>query len=152
MDAESPALSALPFYGVELKTQPSKCRKPCRQKTQDKFKHTAVQPSVGAAPEVPSGFKISDIIQLQQEDPTLSVFLQRARERKLEMDFDGRMEEYFQKSGVLYRQHGQVKQLVVPQAARDVVPTLGHLIPWTGHLEKHKTTACIKHHFFTGLV
>lgn len=63
------------------------------------------------------------------------------------MDFDGRMEEYFQKSGVLYRQHGQVKQLVVPQAARDVVPTLGHLIPWAGHLEKHKTTACIKHHF-----
>lgn len=63
------------------------------------------------------------------------------------MDFDGRMGEYFQKNCVLYRQHGQVKQLVVPQAARDVVPTLGHLIPWAGHLEKRKTTACIKCHF-----
>lgn len=35
---------------------------------------------------------------------------------------------------VLYRQYGQAKQLVVPQAARDVVLTFGQLIPWVGHL------------------
>lgn len=32
--------------------------------------------------------------------------------------------------------------------ARDIVLTLGHSIPWAGHLGKHKTTARIKHHFY----
>jgi len=51
-------------------------------------------------------------------------------------------------NGVLYHQNGQVKQLVVPQEAREIVLTLGHSIPWAGHLGKHKTTARIKCHFY----
>lgn len=37
---------------------------------------------------------------------------------------------------------------MVPQVAREVVLTLGHSIPWAGHLGKHKTAARIKHYFF----
>lgn len=32
MDADSPVLRALPFFGAELETQPGKCRMPCSQK------------------------------------------------------------------------------------------------------------------------
>lgn len=96
-----------------------------------------------------AGFQMPDnIINLQQEDPTLSVCLQRAKESEPEAKTDGSTERYFLQSGVLYHQQGQVKQLVVPQAARGVVLALGHSIPWAGHLGKHKTTARIKHHFF----
>ncbi|XP_049447271.1 uncharacterized protein LOC125897860 [Epinephelus fuscoguttatus] len=147
-DGDSPALSALLFYGVELETQPGKSRKPRSQRRQEKFQCTAVQPSAEAAPDMPLGFQIpTNIIQMQQNDPTLSTLLQRAKEREPETEPDGRREEYFLQSGVLYHRHGQVKQLVIPQAARDVVLTLGHAIPWAGHLGKHKTTARIKRHF-----
>lgn len=61
------------------------------------------------------------------------------------MDFN--RDEYILQNGVLYRHQGSVLQLVVPQAARDTILTLGHSVPWAGHLGKHKTTACIKHHF-----
>lgn len=109
-DVDSPTLSALPFYEVELETQPRKCRKPRSQRSQEKFQHTAVQPSAEIPPNVPLGFKIPDnIMQLQQEDPTLSVFLQRAKEKEPESEPHGRTEEYFLQKGVLYRQYGQVK-------------------------------------------
>lgn len=88
-----------------------------------------------------------DIMQHQQEDPTLSVFLQRAKEKEPEMEPQGRTEEYFIQKGILYHQHGQVRQLVVPQVARNMVLTLGHSIPWAFHLGKHKITARLKNHF-----
>lgn len=87
-------------------------------------------------------------MQLQQEDPTLSVFLQRAKEKEPEMEPQGRTEEYFIQKGILYHQHGQVRQLVVPQVARNMVLTLGHSIPWAFHLGKHKITARLKNHFY----
>lgn len=118
VDADSPALRALPFYGVELETTPpGKCQKSRNQRRRENFSYTALQPSTGTTPEMLIGFKIPDnIIKLQQEDPTLSVFLQRAKERKPEMERDVKTEEYFLQSGVLYRRYGQVKQLVVLQA------------------------------------
>ena len=36
---------------------------------------------------------------------------------------------------------------MVPQEVQDAVLTLGHSIPWAGHLGLHKTTARIRRHF-----
>ena len=124
VDVDSPALSALPFYGVELETQPGKSRKPRSQRRQEKFQRTAIQPSAEATPDMPLGFQVpTNIIEMQHNDPTLSNLLQRAEKRESGTEPDGRREEYFLQNGVLYHQHGQVKQLVVPQAARDIVLT-----------------------------
>lgn len=38
-------------------------------------------------------------------------------------------------------------QLVVPQCVREVILTLGHSVPWAGHLGKHKTIARIRKYF-----
>lgn len=84
---------------------------------------------------------------MQQNDQTLSTFLQRAGKRELENEPDEMREEYFLQNGVLYHQHGQVKQLVVQQAAQDEIFTLGHSILLAGHLGNNKTTAHIKRHF-----
>lgn len=149
VDVDSPALSALPFYGVELETLPGKSRKPRSQRRQEKFQRTAIQPSAEATPDMPLGFQVpANITEMQHNDPTLSNLLQRAAEREPGMEPEGKREEYFLQKGILYHQHGQVKQLVVPQAARDIVLALGHTIPWAGHLGKHKTTARIKRHFY----
>lgn len=57
-------------------------------------------------------------------------------------------EHFVFQQGILYRQIGLVKQLVVPQDAREVVLHLSQSIPWAGHLGKKKTTARTKRHFF----
>ncbi|KAJ8277940.1 hypothetical protein GJAV_G00081920 [Gymnothorax javanicus] len=54
------------------------------------------------------------------------------KEPGAELDFNG--QEYILQNGMLYRQQGSVLQLVVPQAARDTILTLGHSVPWAGHL------------------
>ncbi|XP_029918509.1 zinc finger protein 202-like [Myripristis murdjan] len=145
-DEPSLTLSTLPFYGAELETKPGKSRKPRNQKRQEKFKGTVVKTSVEAAPELPLGFELpNNVIELQQSDSSLTTFLQRAKEKETKADTS--TEEYFLQNGILYRQHGPVAQLVVPQAARDAVLTLGHAVPWAGHLGKHKTTARIKRYF-----
>uniref|UniRef100_A0A667YIB5 Gypsy retrotransposon integrase-like protein 1 n=1 Tax=Myripristis murdjan TaxID=586833 RepID=A0A667YIB5_9TELE len=145
-DEPSLTLSTLPFYGAELETKPGKSRKPRSQKRQEKFKGTVVKTPVEAAPELPLGFELpNNVIELQQSDSSLTTFLQRAKEKETKADTS--TEEYFLQNGILYRQHGPVAQLVVPQAARDAVLTLGHAVPWAGHLGKHKTTARIKRYF-----
>ncbi|XP_041840373.1 uncharacterized protein LOC121639280 [Melanotaenia boesemani] len=143
-----PSLSALPFFDADLETNAGKSRKSRSQRRQEKFKHTEVKPQVEDAPEVPLGFKIpSNIMELQQNDPSLSAILLRARGGESEVEPGSSKEEYFLQNGILYHQHGQTKRLVVPESARDVVLTLGHSVPWAGHLGKHKTTARIRRHF-----
>ena len=145
VDVDSPTLSALPFYGVELETQPGKSQKPRSQRRQEKFQSTAIQPSAEVTPDTPPGFQVpTNITEMKHNDPTLPNLLQKAAEREPGMEPDGKREEYFLQKGVLYRQHDQVKQLVVPQGARGIVLALGHTIPWAGHRGKHKTTARIK--------
>lgn len=48
-------VDSLPFYGVELETQPVKFRKSCGRKRQEKFQHTVTQPSAEAAPNLSLG-------------------------------------------------------------------------------------------------
>ena len=148
VDADSIALSALPFYDAELESCPGKAHKTRSQRGQDKFRGTAIQPLTETTPNMPLGFQIpTDIMQMQEKDPTLSILLQRAQERKQGNSNDGG-KEYVLQNGILYHQNGQVMRLVVPQVAREIVLTLGHSIPWAGHLGKHKTTARIKRHFY----
>ncbi|KAJ8246605.1 hypothetical protein GJAV_G00253360, partial [Gymnothorax javanicus] len=144
----SEILSALPFYNAELETTPGKSRKTRRQRKQEKFQHTIVRPPTNAEPELPVGFQMpANISDMQKTDPSLASLFQRAegKEPGAELDFNG--QEYILQNGMLYRQQGSVLQLVVPQAARDTILTLGHSVPWAGHLGKHKTTARIRQHF-----
>ncbi|XP_023814763.2 uncharacterized protein LOC111947970 [Oryzias latipes] len=143
-DANLPLLCALPFYDAELETKPGKSRKTRSQKRQEKFKRTMVDPPVEATPEVGLGFKLpSNIVEMQQNDPTLSSCFVKAAEMAEESK-----REYLVENGVLYHQQGKVKQLVVPLLVRDVVLSLGHTIPWAGHLGKQKTTARVMKHFY----
>uniref|UniRef100_A0A669FBS4 Gypsy retrotransposon integrase-like protein 1 n=1 Tax=Oreochromis niloticus TaxID=8128 RepID=A0A669FBS4_ORENI len=141
-------LSALPFFEAELETEPGKSRKPRSQRRREKFQHTVGKTSVQAAPDMPLGFSVpTNIRQMQQADLTLSAMLLRAKEKD-SVESDTNKEQFILQDGILYHQHGQVKQLVVPKVARETVLTLGHSIPWAGHLGKHKTTARIKRYFF----
>lgn len=149
VEEPSVTLSALPFYDADLDTQPEKPRKSRRQRRQDRFQHTVIKSPVAVAPDLPLGFKIpSDIVQIQQDDPSLETLLCSAKEREVGNEFEyGSGEVYFMQNGILYHQHGPTKQLVVPKVARDTVLSLGHSVPWAGHLGKHKTLARIKRYF-----
>lgn len=140
-------LSALPFFNEELETTPGKTRKTCSQKRQEKFHKTVVMPSTNTEPDLPLGFKVPEnIIEMQNNDPSLVSLFQKA-EKEPGAELALHQDEYILKNDMLYRQKGSVLQLVVPPAARDAILTLGHSVPWAGHLGKHKTIARIKHHF-----
>lgn len=86
----------------------------------------------------------SEIVELQKSNQSL---FQKAKEN------EPGVEQVFNilQNNILYHRKGSVLQLVVPQKVRDTILTiltLGHPIPWAGHLGKNKTTACIKHHFY----
>ncbi|XP_076146551.1 uncharacterized protein LOC143131060 [Alosa pseudoharengus] len=139
--------STLPFYNYELETKPGKSRKTRRQRRREKFLHTVVKVPTNAEPESPLGFQMPvDIIDMQKADNSLAPLFQNASEKEQGADLDGN-KAYILQKGILYRQQGSVLQLVVPQAARDIVLQLGHAVPWAGHLGRHKTTARIKRHF-----
>ncbi|XP_051236276.1 uncharacterized protein LOC127352145 [Dicentrarchus labrax] len=149
VDEPSVTLSALPFYDADLDTQPGKSRKSRSRRRQERFQHTVIPPPDAVAPDLPLGVKIpSDIVQMQQRDHSLAALLRSAKEREVESELEySSGEEYFLQKGILCHQHGPVKQLVVPKAARDTVLVLGHSVPWAGHLGKHKTLARIKRYF-----
>nr|XP_033936295.1 uncharacterized protein K02A2.6-like [Pseudochaenichthys georgianus] len=88
-------------------------------------------------------------IDTNQLDSTIRrhppVWTAKEKEPGAELDFN--KDEYVLQNGILYRQQGSVLQLVVPQAVRDNILSLGHSIPWAGHLGKHKTIARIQRYF-----
>lgn len=151
-EVEVPTLSSLPFYNAELEGEPGKPRKSRSQRRREKLQGTAVTPLGEAREDMPLGFKIpGDIGQQQQADPTLTSLYQRAMEREQSGSQDSkdkRGDGYLMKEGRLYRQHGSDEQLVAPTEARELIMTLGHSIPWAGHLGKHKTVARISRHFY----
>lgn len=139
-------LSALPFYNEDLETGPGKACKSRRRRIQDKFQHTVVTPLKDVEPELPIDFEMStDITEMQKSDLSLVTLFQKARTRREAEQKSS--DEYVLKDGILYRQQGSVLQLVVPQAMRNTILTLGHSVPWAGHLGKHKTTARIHYYF-----
>lgn len=146
-EESSNVLSALPFYDADLETAAGKPRKSRRQRRQEKLQHVA-KVSCDTEPELPLGFKIPvNIREMQRDDPALAPLFEKAgRKQRSELDFSS-SEEFLQKDDVLYRLQGSVLQLVVPRVVQEVVLSLGHSIPWAGHLGKHKTMARIRKYF-----
>ncbi|XP_038147858.1 uncharacterized protein LOC119787881 [Cyprinodon tularosa] len=142
-------LCALPFYDADLETTPGKSRKSRRQRRQEKFQHSVVELSSSSKPALPLGFKIpANIIEMQHSDPALTPLFQKAEGNQQPERGSKKLEEFFLKDGILYRQQGSVLQLVVPRPVQKVVLSLGHSIPWAGHLGKHKTMARIRKYFY----
>uniref|UniRef100_A0A8C6KQE2 Gypsy retrotransposon integrase-like protein 1 n=1 Tax=Nothobranchius furzeri TaxID=105023 RepID=A0A8C6KQE2_NOTFU len=138
---DDPSLRALPFFGAEIEAGPTREQKSRRQRKRDKFKHTTVS-TLLPEPEVQLRFEIPDnILELQHQDAGLADLIKGAEE-------GGTAKEFCLQNGILYRQHGELKQLVVPRAARETVLSLGHSIPWAGHLGKNKTLARIQQYFY----
>ncbi|XP_043996041.1 uncharacterized protein LOC122844529 [Gambusia affinis] len=138
---DEPSLRALPFYGAEIEEGQTKERKSRAQRKREKFKHTTASP-VLPEPEVQLDFEIPDnISELQHQGRSLADLIKRVEE-------GGTAEEFHMQNGILYRRHGEVQQLVLPRKARKPVLTLGHSIPWAGHLGKHKTIARIQRCFY----
>lgn len=59
--------------------------------------------------------------------------MEKANQEKAGEGLHDKGEHYLFEQGILYRQVGSVKQLVVPQDAREVVLHLSYSIPWAGH-------------------
>lgn len=150
LEETSSALEALPFFDADIETWPFKVRKSCKQKRREKLGHTAISKAPPSVPEPPLGFKIPvNLVELQREDMTLTPLFQRAVQGEPETETNHcRDETFYLKGNVLHRKQGPQTQLVVPKVVRDLVLTLGHSIPWAGHLGKNKTISRIKKHFF----
>lgn len=83
---DSLALSALPFFDAELEAKPGKSKKPRSQKRQEKFRNTIVKVSGEPNLDLPSDFKLpTNIVEMQQNDPTLSKLFLMARKEEPEL-------------------------------------------------------------------
>ncbi|XP_073803355.1 uncharacterized protein isoform X4 [Danio rerio] len=140
-------LSTLPFFETEIETGVAKRRKTRREKIREKVKHNAFKPSVSC--HLPVNFQLpTNIIQMQQSDISLKECLSRSVDAEEEKPEDDKTVTFVRIKGILYRQIGPRRQLVVPQCVREVVLHLSHSVPWAGHLGKNKTIARIKRYFY----
>jgi len=151
---ESETLKSFPFFDAELEAGPVKVRKSRRQRRQEKYRYRDAegQEQGGKLDEL-IGYKIpSNMAELQQTDPVLSPLYQRAiltsQEEGGNAVEDRVVERFVLQEKVLYRQQGDGFQMVVPKAVQNIVLSLGHSIPWAGHLGRQKTLARIKRHFY----
>uniref|UniRef100_A0A3B5RCM4 Gypsy retrotransposon integrase-like protein 1 n=1 Tax=Xiphophorus maculatus TaxID=8083 RepID=A0A3B5RCM4_XIPMA len=88
-----------------------------------------------------------NMAQIQRDDSSLAALFLKAKEPQ-KSNHRGSADEFVLQKNILYRQQGAFRQLVVPRDARGMVLTLGHSIPWAGHLGTRKTLARIKRHFY----
>ncbi|KAL0178548.1 hypothetical protein M9458_027442, partial [Cirrhinus mrigala] len=142
-------LGTLPFYNVDVEVCGSaKPRKSRRQKRLEKIQYHASHLPAECLLDFSTEFKLpANIIQLQQEDASLMPYLERAKQEDIKTAEGDGKERYCIQQGILYRQFGPATQLVVPRCVREVILTLGHSIPWAGHLGKRKTIARIRKYF-----
>lgn len=153
---ESSSWSELPFADSEI-TPPAKVRvrKTRRQRRQARLVGTGEKQKelILAQPEDDWGKVPDNIEQLQREDPTL----QKAYNQVTHIDdaptgvtptLSG--ESYRVRGGLLYHHpgEGRAEQLVVPKQLREQVLTLGHDIPWAGHLSNTKSYERIAARFY----
>jgi hypothetical protein len=102
-------------------------------------------------PENPLGYKIPrDIVELQKNDKVVGPLYKWVEERSLagQPEVEGRQGVFYLLNGVLFRKRSPEPQLVVPREGRELVLSLGHSIPWAGHLGRHKSTARIMRYFY----
>lgn len=96
-----------------------------------------------AQPVQPLDFHIpSDIVALQQADPTLKPWFARVPE--LEGVRQGKTNcladtNFVNKNGILYQCQSKVEALALSPSLTRRVLELGHSIPWAGHLAFQKT-------------
>lgn len=130
-----------------------KRRKSKKERRKIKFQGSGESRQVEQLP-VPEGFLgmtiPEDIAELQKKYVTLQDWFQKVSE------VDGvrndnvsclREERYILKNEILYQQKGEVEALALPESLRHTIMTLGHSVPWAGHLGKHKTSARIASRF-----
>ncbi len=152
-EEENPLLS-LPFFDSELTVNPVKVKKSRRERKQEKFKGTIVQARELKEPEkLLNADQIpipEDLRQLQKEDADISKLYSQvvdAAGKGLNLFmFQGR--SFCVMNDLLYRKTGDKLQVVLPVSVRNTVMTLGHSIPWAGHLGRRKTHCRISKHFY----
>lgn len=120
------------------------------QRKHEKFRHAVVSEGE-PVPENTLGYKIPrDIVQLQKNYNLVGPLYKLVEERSLagQTEVDGSKGVFCLRNEVLFRKRSPEPQLVVPKEGRELVLSLGHSVPWAGHLGKHKTTARIIRHFY----
>ncbi|KAL2102386.1 hypothetical protein ACEWY4_001554 [Coilia grayii] len=155
--ANKAVLDKLPYSQCDIDPPvANKMRKTRRQRRVAKLKGAA-EKSVGQLPK-PDG-EVSDLWEppsnlsdLQKSDESLKDTFCKVTEidgvrTGVAPGLSG--EFYFVRDGLLYHQpeDGSVEQVVVPKGLRDRVLSLGHDIPWAGHLGTVKTLERIAQRF-----
>ncbi|XP_041945156.1 uncharacterized protein LOC121707019 [Alosa sapidissima] len=154
---EPGSLREMPFFGSEVVPPPKlKTRKSHRQRRRERLVGTLQNEQDGEDIQIGGGAWediTEDMEQLQNQDPTL----QEAYGKVSSVDgvatgvpasLSG--ESYVLRDGLLYHQSegNMPEQLVVPTVLRERVLSLGHSIPWAGHLSTAKTFERVAARFY----
>ncbi|XP_052406338.1 uncharacterized protein LOC127952096 [Carassius gibelio] len=153
-EKEENPLMFMPFFDSELSMNQCKVRKSRRERKQEKFKRTIVQARGLKEPEkLLNANQIpipEDMRQLQKEDTEISKLYSEVVEAggkgSKVVRFQGR--SFCVRNDLLYRKTGDQIQMVLPVSVRHTVMTMGHSIPWAGHLGRRKTHSRIGKHFY----
>ncbi len=143
----------LPFADADVELVYEKRHKSKKERRKLKFEGSVESRQVEELllPEGPPNMIIpEDIAELQRQDSTLQDWFQKVSEVDgVRKDIVSCLmeEKYILKKGILYQVKGEVEALVVPESMRHTIMTLGHSVPWAGHLGKHKTLARIASRF-----
>ena len=152
-------LDVMPFSQEEI-SSPDRVREPksCSQRRREKLFGTVKAMSRVDNQGVPSAGEDvwdvpGDLKELQQQDGSLKGLFEKATE--VEGVSTGRAkaltgEYYFVREGLLYHQPegDSTEQLVVPCTLRSRILSLGHDLPWSGHLGNVKTLQRIASRFY----
>lgn len=149
-EVEVGLLGALPFFDSDLEAEPGKTRKSRSQRRCEKYRHAVVSERE-SVPENPLGYKVpSDIVELQKDDSIVGPLYRMVEKRTLtgQTEVKGGQGVFCLRKGILFRKRSPDPQLVVPREGRELVLSLGHSVPWAGHLGRYKTTARILRFFY----
>lgn len=153
-DEDENTLLSLPFYDSELSVNQCKVKKSRRERKQEKWERAIGQVKELKEPDRllnPDQIPIpEDLRQLQKEDAEIlklhSQVVEAAGKGSNEFMSQGR--SFCVINDMLYRKTGDKLQVVLPVSVRNTVMTLGHSIPWAGHLGRRKTHSRISKHFY----
>ncbi|XP_062421516.1 uncharacterized protein LOC134132872 [Pungitius pungitius] len=145
-------LQEMPFADVDFDVPVEKRRKSKKERRKCKFEGSMKAggeelplPDCAVNMTIPE-----DIGEMQRNDPTLQDWFQKVSvvDGVRKEGGSALMEEkYILEKGILYQVKGAVEALAVPEAMRHTVITLGHSVPWAGHLGKAKTLARVGSRF-----
>lgn len=154
--ASTDPLHELPYANSDVEcVSRGRVKKSKKQRRQDKLEGTVKRARELPVTQPDGDWEelVTDIKQMQREDGSLK----KAFEKVIEEDgvstgvpptLAG--EGYVLRGGILYfrPEGGREEQLVVPSQLHSRVMTMGHSIPWAGHLGLPKTYARISARFF----